>query len=100
MKILKAKQLHPKKQTIAISDLTYNHYYEKYNAILDQGVDKIVNIMDRPIEVVKNGKCDKIRYGANGKVYSPNEYTVLKGSQRVTQAIKLGYTHIEGIVNE
>ena len=46
MKTLKAKTLHPKKQILKISDLTYNQHYHKYNVKLDQGVDKITNIME------------------------------------------------------
>ena len=46
MKTLKARISHPKKKTIKISDLTYNQHYTKYNVPLDQGVDKINDIME------------------------------------------------------
>ena len=46
MKTLKAKISHPRKQILKISDLTYNQHYTKYNVQLDQGVDKINDIMD------------------------------------------------------
>ena len=51
--------------------------------------------MINPIEV---HKCtNKGTYGALGKPYKQGLLKVIKGSQRVTTAIKLGYTHIEGI---
>ena len=31
-------------------------------------------------------------------IYSEKRYSVFRGSQRVQAALKLGYTHIEGIV--
>jgi hypothetical protein len=100
MKTLKAKILHPKKQTLKISELTYNQHYEKYNVKLDQGVDKITDIMEQPIEVFKHKISDTPRYGVGGKLYKEKLYSVYKGGQRVTRAVQLGYTHIEGIVNE
>ena len=98
MKILKAKILHPKKQILKISDLTYNQHYTKYNEKLDQGVDKITDIMEIPIEVFKHKISKTPRMGAAGKPYVEKLYSVHKGSQRVTRAIQLGYTHIEAIV--
>ena len=100
MKTLKAKTLHPKKQILKISELTYNQHYEKYNVKLDQGVDKITDIMEQPIEVFKHKISDAPRYGVGGKLYNEKLYSVYKGGQRVTRAVQLGYTHIEGIVNE
>ena len=98
MKILKSKTLHLKKTTLKISDLLYNKHYEKYNVILDQGVEEIKDIMIDPIEVIKHSLSNSKRYGADGKPYLEKLYSVHKGSQRVTQAKKLGYTHIEGII--
>ena len=98
MKTLKAKILHPKKQTLKISDLTYNQHYTKYNVQLDQGVDKINDIMEQPIEVFKHKISKTPRMGVGGKIYKEKLYSVHKGSQRVTRAVQLGYTHIEGIV--
>jgi len=100
MKTLKAKILHPKKQTLKISELTYNQHYHKYNVKLDQGVDKITDIMDKPIEVFKHKISDKPRMGVGGKPYVEKSYSVYVGGQRVTQAVRLGYSHIEAIVNE
>ena len=38
--------------------------------------------------------------GVGGKTYIEKQYSVHKGSQRVTRAAQLGYTHIEAIVYE
>jgi len=100
MKTLKAKTLHPKKQILKISELTYNQYYINHNAKLDQGVDKITDIMEQPIEVFKHKVNDTPRLGALGKAYKEKLFSVHKGGQRVTRAIQLGYTHIEAIVYE
>ena len=100
MKILKSKTSHPKKQILKISDLTYNTYYEKYNPKLTDGVDDIKDIMNNPIQVFKHTLSKSPRYGAGGKHYKEKLYSVEKGNQRVTQAKRLGYTHIEAIVNE
>ena len=51
-----------------------------------------------PIQVKKYTKSKIPRYGASGKIYREREYGVWKGNQRVTAAVKLGYTHIEGII--
>ena len=98
MKTLKAKTLHPKKQILKISELTYNQHYHKYNVKLDQGVDQITDIMEQPIEVFKHKISKTPRLGVGGKPYYEKLYSVHKGSQRVTRAIQLGYTHIEAIV--
>jgi len=100
MKTLKAKTLHPKKQILKISDLTYNQHYHKYNVKLDQGVDKITNIMEQPIEVFKHKISETPRMGVGGKSYTEKSYSVQVGGQRVTRAVQLGYTHIEAIVYE
>ena len=97
MKLLKAKTSHPKKQIFRISDLNFNHYYEKNNSKLVNGAEDILNgaEMIHPIHV---HKCtNEGTYGALGMRYKKGLLKVLKGSQRVTTAKKLGYTHIEGI---
>ena len=97
MKVLKAKTSHPKKQIFPISELNYNLYYEKNNSQLVNGAEDILNGADmiNPIQV---HKCtNKGKVGALGKPYKQGLLKVIKGSQRVTTAIKLGYTHIEGI---
>ena len=100
MKILKAKTSHPKKQIFPINDLNYNLYYTKNNSKLVNGAEDIIDgaEMIDPIQVKKYVKSSQARYGANGKVYREREYGVWKGNQRVTAAVKLGYTHIEGII--
>ena len=100
MKTLKAKTSHPRKQILKISDLTYNKHYTKYDVKLDQGVDKINDIMEQPIEVFKHKVSKTQRMGVGGKPYYEKLYSVHKGNQRVTRAIQLGYTHIEAIVYE
>ena len=100
MKILRAKTSHPKKQTLKISDLIYNKHYERYKTKLDQGVDMIDDIMENPIEVIKHKIISTPRFGALGVRYKEKEFSVYKGSQRVTRALQLGYTHIEAIINE
>jgi hypothetical protein len=50
--------------------------------------------MIHPIEVHRCTNQGTV--GALGKEYKKNLLKVVKGSQRVTTAIKLGYTHIEG----
>ena len=65
------------------------------------GAEDILNgaEMIDPIQVKKYSNSNVgERYGANGKIYREREYGVWKGNQRVTAAIKLGYTHIEGII--
>ena len=100
MKTLKARTSHPRKKILKISDLTYNQHYHKYNVSLNQGVDKITNIMENPIEVFKHKISKTPRMGVGGKPYKEKLYSVHVGSQRVTRAIQLGYTHIEAVVYE
>ena len=100
MKTLKARISHPKKQILKISDLTYNQHYHKYNVKLDQGVDKIIDIMEQPIEVFKHKISKTPRMGVGSRPYTEKNYSVQVGGQRVTRAVQLGYTHIEAIVYE
>ena len=51
-----------------------------------------------PIQVKKYTKSKTPRYGAYGREYRERNYGVWNGNQRVTAAVKLGYTHIEGII--
>ena len=98
MKLLKAKTLHPKNQILPISDLTYIKYYEQHKVYL-QDLSEPFDMID-PIEINKHTVSPTIRYGAGGKIYKEKKYSVVKGNQRVTLAKKLGYTHIEVIINE
>jgi len=56
--------------------------------------------MENPIEVIKHKIISTPRFGALGVRYKEKEFSVYKGSQRVTRALQLGYTHIEAIINE
>ena len=96
MKLLKAKTSHPKKTILKISDLTYIKYYEEHGIYL-QDLSKDFEMIE-PIEINQHQISETPRYGANGKLYKEKKYSVVKGSQRVTLAKKLGYTHIEGII--
>jgi hypothetical protein len=51
-----------------------------------------------PIEVRQHTYSLQPRKGINGKAYAEKQYSVFRGSQRVQAAIKMGYTHIEGVV--
>ena len=100
MKTLKARTSHPRKKILKISDLTFNQHYIKNNVPLNQGVDEITDIMEKPIEVFKHKISKTPRMGVGGKPYVEKLYSVHVGGQRVTRAVQLGYTHIEGIVYE
>ena len=49
-------------------------------------------------------KDGPVRYGAGGVPYEPGclgkTYIVDKGNSRIPAALELGYTHIEGIIDE
>ena len=92
MKILKAKTSHPKKQIFQISDLTYIRSMTPLKELLN-GEEMI-----DPIQVVKHEILNEVRYGASGVPYREKRWSVYKGSQRIQAALKLGYTHIEGII--
>ena len=92
MKILKAKTSHPKKQIFQISDLTYIRSMTPLKELLN-GEE-----MNDPIQVVKHEILNEVRYGASGVPYKEKKWSVYKGSQRIQAALKLGYTHIEGII--
>ena len=92
MKILKAKTKQLKTQILKISDL----HYVKHGLILDDLLEskELIN----PIEVNIDHHTGTM--GAAGMPYEKKKYVVYKGSRRVTTALKLGYTHIEAIVND
>jgi len=92
MKLLRAKTYHPNKTILKISDLTYVKHGLALVDILD-GKEMI-----DPIQVEKRFVSDTPRMGANGNSYIEKHYTVYKGSQRITAAIQMGYTHIEGVI--
>ena len=92
MKILKAKTSHQDKEVFRISELTIIKNSQPLSNLI-QGEELI-----DPIEVVLHLKNSKVRYGSMGIPYIEKRYSVKRGSQRVTAAKQLGYTHIEGIV--
>ena len=96
MKILKSKQLHPKKKIFPIDELSYIKYYEEHGVYL-QELTKNFEMIE-PIQINQHEISDTVRYGAVGTIYKEKKYSVVKGNQRVTLAKKLGYTHIEVII--
>ena len=92
MKVLKAKTSHQDKEVFRISELTIIKNSQPLSNLI-QGEELI-----DPIEVVLHLKNSKVRYGSMGIPYIEKRYSVKRGSQRVTAAKQLGYTHIEGIV--
>jgi len=92
MKLLKAKADNQKKIILEISKI---HYIKSMTPLpeLLNGED-----MQNPIEVRKYTYSLTPRKGVGGKDYAEKQFSVFRGSQRVQAAIKLGYTHIEGIV--
>ena len=94
-KILKAKKGENKIVINIDENLAYIKTMTPLQELLD-GEDML-----NPIEVRRHEISNKPRYGINGVSYKEKEFSVWRGSQRVQAAIKLGYTHIEGvIVNE
>ena len=92
MKLLKAKQVNPKKIVLEISKIHFIKSMTPLTELLN-GEE-----MQNPIEVKKHTISLTPRKGVNGVPYSEKRYSVFRGSQRVQAALKLGYTHIEGIV--
>ena len=92
MKLLKAKQDNPKKIILEISNLVYIKSMTPLPELLN-GEE-----LQNPIEVKKHTISLQPRKGVGGVPYAEKQYSVWRGSQRVQAALKLGYTHIEGIV--
>ena len=92
MKLLKAKADNQKKIILEISKI---HFIKSMTHLpeLLKGED-----MQNPIEVRQHHYSLVPRKGVGGVAYSEKKYSVFRGSQRVQAAIKLGYTHIEGVV--
>ena len=91
MKLLKAKS-GDKKIVLEIDKIHYIKTMTPLQQLLN-GEE-----MQNPIEVKKHTYSLAPRKGVNGVAYSEKKYSVFRGSQRVQAAIKLGYTHIEGVV--
>ena len=92
MKLLRAKA---EKQKKIILELNKIHFIKSMTPLPEvlKGED-----MQNPIEVRQHTYSLTPRKGVNGVAYSEKKYSVFRGSQRVQAAIKLGYTHIEGVV--
>ena len=91
MKVLRAKSGN-NKIVIEINTLQYIKQMTPLQESLD-GEE-----LQDPIEVRCYNIIDEQRYGVSGMPYEEKKYSVFRGSQRVQAAIKLGYTHIEGII--
>lgn len=91
MKVLRAKSGN-NKIVIEINTLQYIKQMTPLQELLD-GEE-----LQDPIEVRCYNIIDEQRYGVSGMPYEEKKYSVFRGSQRVQAAIKLGYTHIEGII--
>ena len=92
MKLLKAQQQTPNKIILEIDKI---HYIKSMTPLpeLLNGEE-----LQNPIEVRKHAYSSQPRKGVGGKSYAEKEYSVFRGSQRVQAAIKMGYTHIEGVL--
>ena len=92
MKLLKAQKQVPNKIILEIDKI---HYIKSMTPLpeLLKG-----EALQNPIEVRKYSVSETPRKGVGGKTYAEKEYSVFRGSQRVQAAIKMGYTHIEGVI--
>ena len=92
MRLLKAKADNQKKIILEISKI---HYIKSMTPLpeLLEGQEML-----NPIEVKKHTYSLSPRKGVGGVSYAEKKYSVWRGSQRVQAALKLGYTHIEGVV--
>ena len=92
MKLLKAKLQSTKKIILEINRI---HYIKSMTPLpeLLNGEE-----LQNPIEVRKHTYSLTPRKGVGGKSYAEKQYSVFRGSQRVQAAIKMGYTHIEGVI--
>ena len=106
MKILKAKKNYLNKQIFQISDLSYVTRMAPLKELMngEEMIEPIVVIKHEtrknPIGPLGEELFDysKYRNGANGVSFKEKKYSVWQGSQRIQAAIQLGYTHIEGII--
>jgi len=92
MKLLKAQLQNQKKKIFQISDLNYVKNGLALQAILDG--EEMIN----PIEILQKEISETPRMGAANQPYNEHRYAVHKGSSRIQAAVKLGYTHIEGVI--
>ena len=114
MNVLQSKVKKKNSQYFDITDLYYILSREVNEDVLETGI--LINpIVVYRIEYVNYSKDGiykghspiahgAVRYGAGGVPYSPGclgkTYLVHQGNSRVPAALQLGYTHIEGIIDE
>ena len=102
MNTLKSKVKKKNSQYFDISDLYYIPR-DTNEDVLETGI--LINpIVVYRIVYENYNKDGPVRYGVGGASYKPGclgkTYIVDKGNSRIPAAIKLGYTHIEGIIDE
>ena len=102
MNVLRSKVKKKNSQYFDISDLYYIPR-DTNEDVLETGI--LINpIVVYRIVYENYSKDGPPRYGVGGAPYIPGclgkTYIVHKGNSRVPAALKLGYTHIEGIIDE
>ena len=102
MNVLRSKVKKKNSQYFDISDLYYIPR-DTNEDVLETGI--LINpIVVYRIVYENYSKDGPPRYGAGGVPYIPGclgkTYIVDKGNSRIPAALKLGYTHIEGIIDE
>ena len=102
MNVLRSQVKKKNSQYFDISELHCN-LREMNKDVLETGI--LINpIVVYRIVYENYNKDGPVRYGAGGVPYEPGclgkTYIVYKGNSRVPAALELGYTHIEGIIDE
>ena len=102
MNVLRSKVKKKNSQYFDISDLYYIPR-DTNEDVLETGI--LINPIVVYRIVYENYRKDgPVRYGAGGVPYEPGclgkTYKVDKGNSRIPAALELGYTHIEGIIDE
>ena len=102
MNVLRSKVKKKNSQYFDISDLYYIPR-DTNEDVLETGI--LINpIVVYRIVYENYNKDGPVRYGVGGASYKPGclgkTYIVDKGNSRIPAALKLGYTHIEGIIDE
>ena len=102
MNVLRSKVKKKNSQYFDISDLYYIPR-DTNEEVLETGI--LINPIVVYRIVYENYRKDgPVRYGAGGVPYEPGclgkTYIVDKGNSRIPAALKLGYTHIEVIIDE
>ena len=102
MHVLRSQVQKKNSQYFDISDLYYIPR-DTNEDVLETGI--LINPIVVYRIVYENYRKDgPVRYGAGGVPYEPGclgkTYIVDKGNSRIPAALELGYTHIEGIIDE